>query len=749
MCSTTELLGLIFQKAGSTLNTFLFPNSSFFISRKRQIEKPKIYIPEYKPTNKKMTNTILLGEARVLLEQGKSPLEVKKMLLHHPNSRQDQIDKTVEEALHLCEQAGTLPPKKPQKIVVPVKRGVAPSEVTTEEPKKIIPATPVIVREDTTGNGYITSASSLGRDDGTTTFEEIDKGKEKKKRDFFTPLLYGFGAIGLGAIIYTSFSSFSRPNSEPERPLQTIQSLPSPLEIKLKEEEKIIPVVNEEKQILKYDGTTVTIDPIPGYGLTTYAALLAEQDIKDIAALSWDEQKELLKKQRTKLAKASKADLREILAITTQITEANPRDVYKKALTLEGLKDATKNIIYMHVPLKLSYTAQEKVSTRASERTFPILEEKIFVYNERESETLLDDKLAINFTLPGIGVSQYVTALVEEGWTQETIYELAQWDAKKQKQRVKKAHTRHIQSIGQNAMDPILEITKDIIQDPMNSSEVHKIDVTEKGLKNPKRNVVYLTTFLLLDPAKEDIIQNSLEEMLRNSYEQTNIPDLGALLQDYFDLRAIERDIPIVENPELMSELTKNIARQYNTSQAEGISENLLSKDFSRENRLELARDLYREAADRRQRDRYMTVEDILDFVNEGLDERITARGIREAAQETRTGLLQKQRKDRMQEIYGKFLERDLHQSKKDFYGTIGKEYDISPSTVYKDIRKAEGGEKTRIVYDAKEDFKILSPSTVYLQNIRKAEEMEKPKLVYDSREDFKLIYNLPKEKEN
>src|SRR3989338_7782689 len=708
MCSTTELLGLIFQKAGSTLNTFLFPNSSFFISRKRQIEKPKIYIPEYKPTNKKMTNTILLGEARVLLEQGKSPLEVKKMLLHHPNSRQDQIDKTVEEALHLCEQAGTLPPKKPQKIVVPVKRGVAPSEVTTEEPKKIIPATPVIVREDTTGNGYITSASSLGRDDGTTTFEEIDKGKEKKKRDFFTPLLYGFGAIGLGAIIYTSFSSFSRPNSEPERPLQTIQSLPSPLEIKLKD---------EEKQILKYDGTTVTIDPIPGYGLTTYAALLAEQDIKDIAALSWDEQKELLKKQRTKLAKASKADLREILAITTQITEANPRDVYKKALTLEGLKDATKNIIYMHVPLKLSYTAQEKVSTRASERTFPILEEKIFVYNERESETFLDDKLAINFTLPGIGVSQYVTALVEEGWTQETIYELAQWDAKKQKQRVKKAHTRHIQSIGQNAMDPILEITKDIIQDPMNSSEVHKIDVTEKGLKNPKRNVVYLTTFLLLDPAKEDIIQNSLEEMLRNSYEQTNIPDLGALLQDYFDLRAIERDIPIEENPELMSELTKNIARQYNTSQAEGISENLLSKDFSRENRLELARDLYREAADRRQRDRYMTVEDILDFVNEGLDERITARGIREVAQETRTGLLQKQRKDRMQEIYGKFLERDIHQSKKDFYGTIGKEYDISPSTVYKDIRKAEGGEKTRIVYDAKEDFK--------------------------------LIYNLPKEKEN
>ncbi|MDP3728792.1 MAG: hypothetical protein Q8R18_05045 [bacterium] len=653
-----------------------------------------------------MADIDMLTEARALLEQGKSTSEVRKILSRYPDSKQNIIDEIVKEALQLCTVAGTLPQQK-KIIVVPIRRGVQPSVVNSNAGEKPIiypPATPVIVKEDETGNGY--KDYSMGVRDDVTTYEEL------RKNPLF-PLGLTLGAIGLGALVYGLFyDHFKQPIPEPGISLeQTISPLPLPLEInREKEEEKInIPVITEkeEKKIFKYDEGTITINPIPGYGLTTYAALLAEKDINGIAALSWDEQKQLLKKQRAGLAEASKADLREILAITTQIAEANKKDVYKEALTLEGLKDSTKNIIYANVPLEFSYQKEvpkiilvEKEPIAKERTSSPT--EKIFIYDERESETLLDDKLTIHFVLPGVGLSQYLTILVEEGWNQESIYALSQWDAESQKQRVQIANTKHIQTLKAGSLEPILNITEEIINEPLNSANIYKKDLTKDGIKNPNKNIVYLDTFLLVDPAKEDIIQDTLEKIIEENYAPEKLPNLGSLLQDYFDLRAIERDIPVVENPELMSEVAKNIARQYNTIQAEGFSYDPINKNFSQEDRLVLARDLYKEAADRRQRDSYMTVEDILDLANEGLDAKITARDIREAAQETRTGLLQKQRKDRMQEIYGKFLEKDFNQSKKDFYKTLGEEYNLSPSTIYKDIRKAGELEKTQIVYDSK-----------------------------------------------
>lgn len=163
----------------------------------------------------------------------------------------------------------------------------------------------------------------------------------------------------------------------------------------------VIPIIQEtnlasiekisvEKKIISYNDSTLVIEPIPGYGLAAYAAAIADNELEQVISLSFDQQKELLQQKKKTLAHATKEDLRNILSVMSDIARGNPQDIYHQDMTLAGLKDATKNIIYTGVPLEIKREIQESnVISHKEEAPVKTLVEVIQKY-ETEEKALIE-----------------------------------------------------------------------------------------------------------------------------------------------------------------------------------------------------------------------------------------------------------------------------------------------------------------------------------------------------------------------
>lgn len=629
-----------------------------------------LYIGEVNPLNrdnKKMAEEKpfdLATEAKGLLQSGTSPMEVRKILRSKYPAHRNGISSAMKQATaKIVEEESALPTIdtiEPHEIpkIIPVDRA---KRAPTETPASIV------VAEFDSEPFFSTTAQSSPDSDPVPTIPSA----KKEEYSFMQRLGLGAGitlAAGIAALtlgnaawpylqnLYTSLSTEQQKVVQQSLPQRAnIEAPEVPLETETLEEKIKTPRIIEaptisENKIFSYDGTTVTITPLPGYGLTTYAALFTDKEPAELSLLSFEEQKALLREKRNALGNASKADLREILTITTNIAEANPDDVYRESLTLEGIKDPTKNVIYAGVPLELPYKEEEKKTkeetksiTKApvkgvssSETTIEAVlpqrkkkegAEQIFTYHVRDPNDPLDDKITIDFALAGVGTSQYVTVLVEQGWNRENLYDLAQWLPSEQVTRAREANTTHIKSLDADARAQILELTKEIIQDSLNSSEVYHVDLSEQGIKDGKNNVVYRNHFLIVSPPSENAkpfipedVQNSLDQIVEANLRKGNLPQLHNVIRDYFELRHIERDIPFLADEKLMAELVTNIAQKYN-SHPENI---LIDPMVTREEHILLAQDLYQITGDASNRRVYMTKTEILDLVSEGLTEKIT-----------------------------------------------------------------------------------------------------------------------------
>ncbi len=663
---------------------YLKPNLALFPDRE---EKQRIYIDVINSPNaslNKMTpeiNPELVAKAEEFLRSGKTDAQVRRTLRSKRYAELiDDINSAIQQARANINSSRTtdINPVDPVgiKTVVPIEIEsiVVAIPVADPSPSEEIPT---IVEEEffKSADSDLVTVSPLVSSSVITPVTPTTLSHQRKSSDFFPKLglaaIAGIGILTAGNLLWPYLENIYKSLTTEQLAVQEIVPEVAPIATSKREtlEEKIdsprvveatpiIPLKKEEAKIISYDGKTVTINPLSSYGLTSYAALFTEKEPAELSLLSFEEQKTLLREKRTSLATASKADLREILAITTNIAQANPKDVYKEDLTLEGIKDSTRNVIYAGVPLEFPLEetiahapkkeertitkalGKEELATRLGfEAVLPIKRkedeeesEKILIYNVRDQNDPLDDKISVRFTLPGAGLSQYATVLVEQGWNRENLYELAQLAPSEQVARVREANTSHIRTLDADDLASILEITREIIQNPLNSSEVYHVDLSEQGIKYGENNIVYFDNFLLVSPPSENAkpfipedAQTSLDAIITNNFTNEELPKLNQLVRDYFELQQIVRDIPFLADERLMAELVGNIAQQYNFNPPANTPIDPL---VTREERIVLAQDLYQRTIDRRDRELYMTETEILDFVSEGLAERINSNNL-------------------------------------------------------------------------------------------------------------------------
>ncbi len=627
--------------------------------------------PDREITKMAKNSLSLAEEAEVLLRSGMNASDVKNLLRSKTNQPLKLINSAIVQARGKIRE-------NPILGIDPVDPAGFPPIMPVDRTRRVVDPTIENAHTDEPDSPNFISTPELP----TAVFiENIEDGEAssnleyapslQREKSSFLPKL-GIAAIAtIGALtignalwpyvqdLYTSFRREPVIVQEvvPERiPLEIPEALPKEETL---EERVVAPVqaapalVSTEDKIFSYDGNTVTINPLPGYGLATYAAMFTEKNPAALALLSYEEQKRLLKEQRTSLASASKTELGEILAITTSIAQANADDVYKESLTLEGIKDPKNNVIYAGVALTfpleqaavVSAPEESRALTKApgeekviAGRNLEIAlpkrkedeeSEPIFTYLVRDPNDPLDDTIQMNFSIPGVGISQYTTVLVEEGWNRENLYALAQWMPSEQATRVREASPSHIRSLDTDAFAPILDITRGIIQSSLNSADVHNKDLTQPGIKDGKRNIVYLNNFLLVSPPGEhakpfipEETQISLDVLVTNNDTNKNLPKLNLLIREYFELRQIVRDVPFLADEPLMTELVGNIAQQYNAYPQVNISIDPL---ITREERVLLAQDLYQRTAESRDKTFFMSEREILDLVNEGLTRVITS----------------------------------------------------------------------------------------------------------------------------
>ncbi|MSR85782.1 hypothetical protein EXS74_00120 [Candidatus Woesearchaeota archaeon] len=554
------------------------------------------------------------------------------------------------------------------------------------------------------------------------------------------------GAAIIGCGVVTSFLNYNA-SHKPE-PIVAESPLPLP-ETRVHIEEPLpemtelpISVAGKSQKIFTYENNTLTIRPIKGLGLANYAAVIAQNDsLENLAAMSLSWQESKLRATQRDLPHATKVELRKVLGLVEVIAEQNPDDVYKERLTLKGLKDPTRNVIYAEVPLELtieqtqvaqapvegpivkSAEPKDKDTARGvlaeailpSRRRKEDEDERIFTYNLNDGADPSDDTLSIKFVLPGVGTSQYIAAMIENGWNREALYDLAQWLASEQVSLVVSANTTHIRSLDRDKVAPIIDLTRDVLDANLDHKKnpsplVHRADFSPEGMKDGKRNVVYRADTLVVAAPKEFIstplpqeVQESLERIVHDNFESTELPGLGRITQEYFELRQIERDLPFVEDPLLMGDVILNVARQYNQTQDSGEpTSNSIDPSVVREERLELARDLYMKAGERRDRETYMTVKEIIRFVNEGLDEKITAQDLKtDSLPDTREGMLHREMQDRRFDVWERSLQYGLGKPKAELVRSLAAVYGVSTSTIYKDLREVnrEAPEARNIIY--------------------------------------------------
>ncbi len=304
----------------------------------------------------------------------------------------------------------------------------------------------------------------------------------------------------------------------------------------------------------------------------------------------------------------------------------------------------------------------------------PNLEEKIFTYHK---DTTSDGEyIIIDTKIPGVGISQYVAAMVKNGWDLSSLKSLTNLELKEQEDLVRVANTAHIQSLQWDGVASIIKITKDVIDRNLDHElnprpVIHNVDLSTEGLKDGKKNIIYPNTNLIVNipnppkrefklPVQQNNATGSLEERILSPTEKL------------FEFQRL--------NKEILGIVSKDL---YNTAIARAVE-----PYRTREERLELARSLYEITADKHS-SVYMTVKEVLAIANTGLEHAITSKDLVIGSYvESRKVLLERSVSERRQAVLQKSLSYSPQDKKANLVRELAQEYGVSTSTIYRDLNK-------------------------------------------------------------
>src|SRR3989344_3826985 len=292
---------------------------------------------------------------------------------------------------------------------------------------------------------------------------------------------------------------------------------------------------------------------------------------------------------------------------------------------------------------------------------------EVGIFEFSEGNLLINTKL-------GFGISTYAAAI-----SKTDLSDLLSMSSEDQLSLVQRFNA-DLKRYTSSDLTPVLDLTIDIIG---SNSNVKNPDTTYAGLRNPRSNVIHSDTTLIVpitfsheSPDLEDIVYN------QGSVE---LPGLGKVIQEYFELRQIERDIPSVSDDLVINEFVQKIATEYNSNQAKGSQTMFDLTLYSKEDRKDLASRLYRQTSDRKSSD-YMTVEEILDLVNFGAETKIKSSDIRDgfSRKDSNQNKLQQRRNsllnDTLEIGYANLTRKDILD--------LASKYDISERTIKRDLEE-------------------------------------------------------------
>ncbi|MBI5797534.1 hypothetical protein HZA98_01360 [Candidatus Woesearchaeota archaeon] len=485
-------------------------------------------------------------------------------------------------------------------------------------------------------------------------------------------LLYGVGtvgAIGLGAFVLVErfypqgpdmASAFFVHDEEEKKDLTSYLPIENDQHT-VNVHYPLVPSEDKQKEVVRQ----ASVSPLSGMGLYSVAAFISENNVESMSA---SEQADALKKYR----KLTGKQVRGLHDLVVDLIEANGDKIHNVDTSNAGLKDSKKNVIYADVPLSVPKTEKE---------------EKLFSYENRDGQ----DAVVVHFRLDGPGISQYVAPLLESGWNAAQMQELSALSYKEQVDLVKSSGKEHFLSLDVEDRTPILDSTIAVIVDEENRNSVHRVNTSAQGLKDGKQNVVYRGDKVQVKVPAPDSL-GSLEDRLAVEEE---LSSLGKLVQEYFEVKSIGDDNPSVYDESLFERdhLVLDLARKYNSAQMDGkFAKNLDLSSYSTADRIELAGELYRKTADRSRRDTYMTVEDIVDFVNRGDSlEKISAQDIRDAAGLSRKTIGESILFERRSNLWKDYQELGIGANRKDLVKEYAEKYNLSSSTIYNDLRLMNG----------------------------------------------------------
>jgi len=155
--------------------------------------------------------------------------------------------------------------------------------------------------------------------------------------------------------------------------------------------------------------------------------------------------------------------------------------------------------------------------------TIPKFEDKIF--------TCTDDTISFKFKLPEVGTSQYVAALVANGWNNQNIRDLCSKSYDQQAGLVQTYDNIMFQSFPYDGLEPILDITKDVLT--VNKEKVERLNL--ENLKDGRNNVVKLNeTFSYPMP-------ESLEERVQSKEERLQEASRAYMITEGSDYKPVKQ----------------------------------------------------------------------------------------------------------------------------------------------------------------------------------------------------------------
>jgi hypothetical protein len=415
-----------------------------------------------------------------------------------------------------------------------------------------------------------------------------------------------------------------------------------------------------QENIFSIDNHMLTIHPEGDYGISSYAKVIAAFSLEDLVSRSREEQLKLVRD-----ARVSKDELPYIRTISENIVLLNASGFQDLDFSVSGFKDPSKNKLThneLWIPTSVLPT--------------------IFDYRENSSTTIEDDRLSITALVPGAGLSSYIIASTSNGISPTNLALLSKLPLLLQAELVK----QNMPDVTQGTIEDntlLLDFLATTIE--YNPGVFDEVDITDKGLCDPKKNILKLYDKIEVSPHYPSELVLESESEFRST-----LSPLERLANDYLEVSRFSQEFSYFpeENQRMLRDISLRIASSYNANQRKNPTQDLSS--LNRSERLEIACSLYKNANNRPDTQTYMTVEDILDLVNFGSDQKISSRDLYSSTSFRRSDSLSQSVTDRRSKILEDYMHFGVTGKKSEFVRAASEKYGVSESTIYRDLKNLE-----------------------------------------------------------